>query len=211
MSRARREAPARVDERVAKGKEWPKTARALSATVNRVSSALRPAGIKIEREKLGGGKRNMLISVLPESACKFAPVAPNPLKRRGDGGRKRKALTLQRAQICACFRGTARKDAPKRPRCHPNRTARRPWARRAGRRMPTGRREMAGRQRRRRHRSRPAPGEGRADPDGYGAFTGAANADTTRPHFPRVHLRPAWWPDCGRRRPARMRLRPAAP
>ena len=91
----------RVDERVAKGKEWPKTARALSATVNRVSSALRPAGIKIEREKLGGGRRTLLISVLPEGACKFAPVAPiapNPLKRRGDGGRKRAQTGAHRAQ-----------------------------------------------------------------------------------------------------------------
>ena len=133
---------------VTKGKEWPANGQALSRRLNRVKSAVRPAGIEIERTMLGGGRRQILISARPESTreiAPIAPIAPNSLKNRGDGGRNRAQLgrnrkpkTLQReqwaqwAQFRAHLRGTGRKVPPIRPNCPCNRPARDPRARRTG-------------------------------------------------------------------------------
>ena len=127
----------KAGDSVTKGKEWPANGQALSRRLNRVKSAVRPAGIEIERTKLGGGQRQILISAWPESTREIAPIAPNSLKNRGDDGRNRaelgrnrKPLTLQRAQRAqwaqfrARSRGTGRKVPPIRPRCRPNRPAR---------------------------------------------------------------------------------------
>ena len=82
----------KAGDSVTKGKEWPANGQALSRRLNRVKSAVRPAGIEIERTKLGGGQRQILISARPESTreiAPIAPIAPNSLKNRGDGGRNR--------------------------------------------------------------------------------------------------------------------------
>ena len=81
-----------VGDSATKGKEWPANGQALSRRLNRVTSALRPAGIGIERTKLGGGQRQILISARPENTreiAPIAPIAPNSLKNRGNGGRNR--------------------------------------------------------------------------------------------------------------------------
>ena len=57
-----------------KAKGWPANPRALGARLNRFNSALRPAGIVLDKEV--SGRRWIRISVQSEKGCNFAPVAP---------------------------------------------------------------------------------------------------------------------------------------
>ena len=66
-----------VGESATKGKEWPSNAQALSRRLNRATSALRPVGIEVERQKLPGGLRRILISRRPDKGREIAPNAPN--------------------------------------------------------------------------------------------------------------------------------------
>ena len=82
----------KAKDSVTNGREWPANGQALSRRLNQYMSALRPAGIEIERTKLGGGQRQILISARPENTreiAPIAPIAPNSLKNRGNGGRNR--------------------------------------------------------------------------------------------------------------------------
>lgn len=61
-------------ESVTKGKEWPANAQALSRKLNRATSALRPAGIEIERGE-GRKRRDIFISRRPENRREIASHA----------------------------------------------------------------------------------------------------------------------------------------
>ena len=67
-----------------KAKGWPANPRALGARLNRINSALRPAGIVLDKEV--SGRRRIRISVQSEKGCNFAPAAPHAPKSHENKG-----------------------------------------------------------------------------------------------------------------------------
>ena len=78
---------------VTKAKVWPKNPRALGARLNRINSALRPAGIVLDKET--SGKRRIRISAQPKKGCNFAPVAPFAPKSHENKGESEGANRAQ--------------------------------------------------------------------------------------------------------------------